>query len=149
MRVRSYTAVFLLMGAVAAYGGECTTLGEQLRMDESRVKEYITKVGPLEQLSGLRLCDGSVLFEGWTLLRKAEGLEDSQSVYLFSDGEAERAVAWIEPGGKPLPVPSCPHGPSCNQMIESGTVISGDIYTWKTIRPGEEVVILWDPSSSW
>lgn len=149
--MRKTTAITILLFALShdVFASGCANLGEQLEIDEPRVKEYVQKLIPSQEVEGISLCDGSVLFQGWIFVRKVSGLETSQEVYLFKDGKATRAVAWVTTNGKSFDVPGCPYGDECKSMLEPGLVISGDVYTWKQIRAGEEVVIIWYPPENW
>lgn len=96
---------------------------------------------PGYKIEGFRLCDGSVLFEGWIYLGKTKNLKRGQHVYIFRDRKVYRAVAWVENKGIPLPIPSCPKHIDCS--AEGQYAMSYDIYTFKAIQPGDGPIILY------
>ena len=113
------------------------------------VKARLSAIKPDARMGGIRLCDGSVILEGWRFLRRAKVQGASQHILLFRVGGATQAIAWVEPRGKEIPIPACPHGPRCAALPEAATVVSGDIYTFDAVRPRGEVVILRYPPASW
>ena len=149
MRLREIAAAVFFLVPWPSFAVPCANVGELLQTEEPRVKELISHLRQSEQLHGITLCDGSTLFKGWVFLGRVAGLDPSQSVFLFQEGKDKRAVAWVSAGGKSLPVPACPYGSKCRSMMEPGLVLSGDVYTWRDIRPGQEVVIVWYPSKKW
>lgn len=149
LRKRLFVVGILLVTAGRAWGW-CESLADQLREDEPRVKAYVLALSPgSPPLAGITLCDGSVLFRNWVLIGRVSGLDPTQFVFLFKDGSKLRAVAWVGPGGQPLPIPECRTVSTCGPEPSGPSVISGDVYTWKAVRPGEEVVIVWYPPDSW
>ena len=142
-------ATLLLFFCFAGSAGACTTLGEQLAHDEPVVKAKLLALHPGERLTGIRLCDNSAILGGWRFIRHAKVQGASQHVLLFRDGRATRAVAWVEAHGKEISVPTCSHGPRCNNLPEAATVVSGDVYTFNAVKPKGELVILRYPPASW
>lgn len=149
MRLRYFIGALLLLSANGSLAEPCSTLGEQLQADEPRVKRFIGSLRASEKTSGIRLCDNTELFKDWVFLGRAANFDDSQFVYLFSEGGRRRAVVWIEPRGTPIPTPGCPNNPKCVNEDEAALIISGDVYTWMEIRPGEAIVILLHPPKEW
>jgi len=145
MRLKEIAAALFFLVPWPSFAVPCANVGELLQTEEPRVKELVSHLRPSEQLHGITLCNGSTLFKGWVFLGRVAGLDPSQFVFLFQEGKAKRAVAWVSAGGNSLPVPACPYGSKCGSMMESGQVLSGDVYTWRDIRPGQELVIVWYP----
>ena len=142
-------AASLLFLAFSGNASACDTLGEQLAHDEPIVKAKLLALKPGERLTGIRLCDNSAIFGGWRFIRRAKVQGPSQHVLLFQNSRSTQAVAWVELPGKEIAVPACPYGPRCNSLPEGATVISGDIYTFNTIKPKGDLVILRYPPASW
>ena len=128
---------------------ECAWLGDMLKQDEPRVRAYVEHLQPGKSVAGLMLCDGSTLFKDWVFVGRGDGFDPSQSVFLFTEGGERRAVAWVLAGGKELAIPQCSMGPKCADLPEGSEIISGDIYTWRAVRPGQEIVIIRYPLDSW
>ena len=141
-------AALLFLG-FAGNVSACNTLGEQLAHDEPIVKAELLALTPGERLTGIRLCDNSVVLGGWRFIRRAKAQGPFQHVLLFEDGRSTRAVAWVESRGKAMVVPVCPRGPRCDSLPEGATVISGDAYTFTTIKPKGNLLILRYPPASW
>jgi hypothetical protein len=150
MRLRS--ALLAVVGTLlvtANASAACQWLGELLERDVPRVKAYVAALDGPSRLTGISLCDGSKLFENWHFRGRVVGMDPTQFVYLFEENGQRRAVAWVSSGGKALPVPTCPLGPRCDDMPEGASAISGDVYTWDSVRPGEDVVIIQYPPEIW
>jgi hypothetical protein len=127
-------------------------LGAFLEHEEPRVITYIEKLASSQHtgpIDGIVLCDGSVLFRGWVYLGHAKAARAGQHVHLFAVGKARRAVAWVEKQAKPLPIPTCPRHLVCDTQPEGASAISGDIYTWAQLQPGDGPVIIYFPLRSW
>ena len=142
-------AAAFLFFCFAGSASACSTLGEQLAHDEPIVKAKLLALKPGERLTGIRLCDNSAVFGGWRFIRQANLQGLFQHVLLFQDGRSIQAVAWVEPRGKEITVPVCPHGPRCANLPEAATVLSGDVYTFKVVKPKGALVILRYPPASW
>jgi hypothetical protein len=142
-------AAALLFLGFAGNVSACEALGGQLTHDEPIVKAELLALAPGERLTGIRLCDKSVVFEGWRFIRRAKVQGPFQHVLLFQDGRSTRAVTWVESRGKEIAVPVCSLGSRCDSLPEGVTVISGDVYTFSTIRPKGDLVILRYPPASW
>lgn len=142
-----------LLVASSAFADTCPQddIGEYLAHEEPRLKGFIEKRSPNQNLiDGFQLCDGSVLFKQWSYLGKAK-IEYGQQVFLFKHDGIAKAIAWVEPGGVPLPLTNCPKQSDCS---EGGHyVLSGDNYTWTKIQPegsaGGNVVIIDHPLPEW
>lgn len=128
-------------------------LGSFLEHEEPRVVAYIESLGSSQstaQLEGITLCDGTTLFQGWAYLGPTkEKANVGQHIHLFAIGKALRAVAWVEKDAKPFTIPSCPEHLTCKKQPEGARGISGDVYTWKQIQPGDGPVIIVYPLRSW
>ncbi len=131
---------------------ECPTsdLGVFLDHENPRTIAFIESLEGKERgykIKGFRLCDGSILFEGWSYIGKANNLKRGQHVYIFKYAKAYRAVAWVEEKGIPLSIPSCPKHIDCSS--EGQYALSFDIYTFKAIQPGDGPIILYFPWKRW
>jgi hypothetical protein len=147
--MKKVVATALLFLAFAGSASACNILGEQLAHDEPIVKARLLVLKPGERLTAIRLCDKSVVLGGWRFIRRAKVQEPLQHIMLFRVGDSTRAVAWVEPGGKEIVVPVCPYGPRCDSLPEGAIIISGDIYTFNTIMPKGDLVILRYPPAGW
>lgn len=126
-------------------------LGDWLQTNTPRVVNYLTSLGPADigkQVAGIELSDGSVVLGGYKYLGTAVGLGKGVHVYLFSHKQKKYAYIWIDPTGEKLPLPDCSE--LDQEMTGKGSyVLSGDVYTWKYVRPGDGVVFNVCPKKSW
>lgn len=110
-----------------------------LKCNNPTVIDYLAKLKHTDvgkKLSGVHLSDGAEPFKGATFLGQVLGLDSSTHVYVIERNGQRAAFAWIDVGGKPLPLPKCPKSIS----FESTYVLSGDVYTYIHLRPGDGVV---------
>ena len=150
MRNMKLTPFIMFLFALNAHGIECKNIGEQLSIDEPKVKSFIQQLEPSEISKGIQLCDNTVMFQNWKFLHRVSTSDSLQHIYLFEYNGSKKAVAWVNKNGHAFEVPACAHGEKCKQIPLGGAlVISGDVYTWKKVRPGKEVVIIWYPPKSW
>lgn len=123
-------------------------LGEQLDADNLKVIQYLKKL-PLsaqgKKITGVTLSDGTNELKDMTYLGKIKTPQKEKHIYLFSNGVRKLAYEWVDLGGKALSLPECR-----GEEFEDGgaRVLSGDVYTWKAVQPGEGVVINLCPASS-
>jgi hypothetical protein len=124
------------------------TLGEQLDLDNPRVIKYlnalsVTDIG--KKLKGIKLSDRSIAIKNHIYLEKIHSTKNKFTVYIFRNKAKKVAYAWVESNGQPLPIPPCP----ANSKEEGQYVLSGDIYTWQDVHPGDGVVILECVTTKW
>ncbi len=113
-----------------------------------KLEEIETK-GKGHRVRGIKLCDGSEILSNWVFEKSIHSFCLGQHVYIFKEGSTLRAVSWVEPAGKLLKVPPCQSSELCNKMDEAAMVISGDVYTWAEVQPGDGVVLLLYPTKEW
>ena len=141
---------FLMFSLQEVVAGEIW-LGDWLQTNNPRVIKYLTNLGPDDigkEVSGIELSDGSVVLDGYKYLGAAVGLGKGVHVYIFSHKQKQYAYIWIDPAGERLLLPDC--SKSDPEITGNGSyVLSGDIYTWKYVRPGDDLVVNECPRKSW
>ncbi len=142
-------SALLFLVAFSTNARACDTLSKQLAHDEPLVKEKLLALKHDENISGIRLCDKSVVLKGWRFIRRAKVQGPLQHILLFQNGHSTQAVAWVESRGKEIAVPACGLEPRCNSLPEGAAVISGDAYTFNTVKPRGNLVILRYPPTDW
>jgi hypothetical protein len=124
------------------------TLEEQLALDNPRVIKYLQSLNASDsgkKLKGIRLSDGSISLKNYVFIETINSAKNKFNVYVFRYNRRKIAYAWVESDGKSLPIPSCPS----NYEEEGQYVLSGDIYTWTDIQPGDGVVIIECVTDKW
>ncbi|MBI4844081.1 MAG: hypothetical protein HY809_07155 [Nitrospirae bacterium] len=124
------------------------TLKGQLALDNPRVINYLKSLDTSdagEKLQGIKLSDGSVTLENHVFLETIRSTKKKFSVYLFRIGAKTVAYTWVEPNGKPLFIPPCPS----DYGDEGQYVLSGDVYTWKDVQPGDGIIIIECVTDKW
>jgi hypothetical protein len=124
------------------------SLDEQLALDNPRVIKYLnglTLSGVGKTLKGIKLSDQGIALKNHIFLEKIHSTKNKFTVYVFRHKAKTIAYAWVESKGKPLPIPACPS----NYQEEGQYILSGDVYTWKDVNPGDGVVILECVTKKW
>lgn len=126
-------------------------LGDWLQINNPRVKKYLTNLG-LDDIGkegvGVELSDGTIVLSHYRFLGSPAGIGRGVHMYLFSYQQRNYAYTWVDPTGEKLMLPDC--SISDPKIIGKGTyVLSGDVYTWKYVRPGDGVVYNVCPKPSW
>lgn len=140
--------VFLLSVAIALAGAAPQTLGEQMEKDNPTMIAYLQKLTDADvgkKLKGVKLSDGTQELKGSTYLGSFINAKKKQNVYTFRTDGSEVSYAWIDKGGTPLKIPVDPKGSDG----ENAGILSGDIYTFPIIEPGDGVVILYGGTLKW
>jgi len=118
-----------------------------LGCNNPRVIHYLSQFRPRDVgrvLEGVRLSDGSFAAKSHRYLGRAEHLGRGIHVVLVEREGKETAYVWVEEGSPPLPLPEC--GES---FPGSAYLLSGDVYTWKSVQPGHGVVEVMCVDPSW
>ena len=142
------TAGLLLTVASGARGDSCDSdLGKWLECNNPRVIAYLSslagdQIGTV--LDGVVLTDGSNPFKGLTLLGHPN-VEHGTHIYVVGAARERSAYVWVEPGGAELWIPRCPQ----ETVLGNAFVLSGDVYTWNAVRPGDGVVRLECAARAW
>jgi|WetSurSiteA1Bulk_404760.scaffolds.fasta_scaffold43956_2 hypothetical protein len=124
------------------------TLDDQLSIDNHRVIKYLNTLTSSyigKKLKGVKLSDQSIVLKGNIFLEKIYSTKNKYTVYVFRDKSKLVAYAWVEANGNPLPIPPCPS----NYKDEGQYVLSGDVYTWQEVHPGDGVVVLECVTKKW
>jgi hypothetical protein len=145
MQMTSARAVLcstLLVGSASAGLVESEqTLTEFLTANSSRVVAYLRAL-PDEAIGtrvpGVTLTDGRREIAGYRYLGHAREPGPGAHVYLFADDGKRIAYVWVDEPGAPLPIPDCGAVPD---DCETTHVLSGDVYTFKDLQPGDGVVM--------
>ena len=144
--------IFLFYSMEIAYA-KCPggTLKDVLDFENPRVIKRLTDIenmGTGYREPGISLCDGQKVLSAWVFKQSIHPPCTGQHIYIFEEDHALRAVIWIETNGKAASVPPCPLD-DCRNIAEAAHVISGDIYTWKEVQPGDGIVLLQYPTKKW
>lgn len=87
---------------------------------------------------GVRLSDGTRVLDGHTFLGQVRDAGTGPHIYIFSRGQQRVAYIWVDQSGQPLHLPDCQLGPTDD---ESASILSGDVYTFREVRPGGALVV--------
>ncbi|MFH1704233.1 MAG: hypothetical protein ABIB41_12570 [Nitrospirota bacterium] len=99
-------------------------------------------------VKGVLLTDGTKEMQGYIFLGEAKGLGKGVHLYIFEYKKQRSAYVWIDEGGTELLLPNCPDIPE-EDLFESAYVLSGDVYTWAAVQPGDDVVHVMCVKDSW
>ncbi len=124
------------------------TLGEQMEIDNPRAITYLATLKDSDvgkKVKGVKLSDGTVELKGAEYLGSKHLTAKKQHIYLFRDEDGVRAYVWVDTGGKPLKVPPDKSG----SPGEGAYILSGDIYTYPIVEPGDGLVILSGATPEW
>jgi hypothetical protein len=139
----------LLLPISCLAGGKMPeTLEEQLATDNPRVIKYLQSLKASDtgkKLKGIKLSDNSVALKDHIFLEKIELNKRRTSIYILRSMGQVISYAWVESDGQPLPIPPCP--PNADE--EGQNVLSGDVYTWKDVQPGDGVVVMKCVTNKW
>jgi hypothetical protein len=143
-------AIILLLIATPVFSAQKVprTLDEQLDIDNKRVIKYLSRLTLSDvgkKLKGIKLSDQGVALENHIFLEKIHSTKDKFTVYVFRKKAKTIAYAWVEPNGQSIPIPPCPS----NYKEEGQYVLSGDVYTWADVHPGDGVVIIECVTKKW
>ncbi len=140
--------VFLLSVTVALAREAPQTLGEQMERDNPAMIAYLQKLTDADvgkKLKGTKLSDGAVELKGSTYLGSLINTAKKQHIYTFRTDGFELSYVWIDKGGKSLTIPHDLNDPSG----EHAGILSGDIYTYPIVEPGDGVVVLYGGTLKW
>jgi len=140
--------LLLISGTLFAAEQVPETLDEQLAVDNQRVMKYLGRLTSSDvgkRLKGIRLSDQNVVLKNHIFLEWIRSADYKSSVYVFREKSKLVAYAWVEPQGRSIPIPPCPP----NSKEEGQYVLSGDVYTWKEVEPGDGVVVLECVTDQW
>lgn len=124
------------------------SLDEQLSIDNQRVINYLNHLTSSDvgkKLRGIKLSDENIVLKNYIFLERIYSTKNKYYVYVFSDKAKIVAYVWVEINGRPLPIPQCPS----NYKEEGQYVLSGDVYTWEAVQPGDGVVVLECVTNKW
>lgn len=148
MKTISRALVLTAIIGLAACESAPKTLQEQLDRDNPKVIAYLsglTADGIGKAGKGIRLSDGSTALKDEVFLGSRHIAGKKQHIYVFRSTEGEHAYVWIEKGGVSLVIPPVPRGSSG----EHAYGLSGDIYTFTEVHPGDGVVIIAAGDLAW
>ena len=125
-------------------------LGDWLKINNPIAIDYLSSLKSSDigkVLEGVRLCNGDNPFHNLKYLGQAKNMGKGIHLYLFSGMARQYAYIWIDKEGEPLQLPDCAKGPDAPE--ETAYVLSGDVYTWWAVQPGDGVVISQCPIEEW
>jgi len=129
-------------GSAGSAGAQ--SLAESLQRDDAIVTAYLESLGPGDlgqPLTGVHLGDGRLVLADHRFFGRLRHPARGSHVYRLRSGRgADRVdvhVIWIDADGEAL-TPECK-----GEWVRPGafSVLSTDVYTWPSIRPGDGVVI--------
>lgn len=131
-------------------------LGEWLSTYNPKVVSYLEDLSDdqigkslkgvaIDDLKDTVIDDDKLELHGAVYLGKTSGTPEGAYIYLFNVGGAKVAYAWVDENGRSLTLPRCED----KHPFENVTVLSGDVYTWKELQPGDGPVIVYCPSEQW
>lgn len=148
--MKAYLALVLLFSISPIFAREAAqTLAEQMALDNPAVIAYLGKLDDGDvgsKLKGVRLSDGTVELKGCTFLGSHIDPSRKQHIYTFRCDGHEISYVWIDKGGKSL---SIPPDPADSNSSERASILSGDIYTYPIVEPGDGIVILYGGTMKW
>lgn len=140
--VRRLVLCVSLLGVRSARGTEVEqTLEAWLAANNQRVVAFLRTLSEKavgSKIEGATLTDGTRVAAGYKYQGQVRDAGPGAHVYLFSDGDAPVAYIWIDPSGAPLALPKCEDGPGDD---EPQKVLSGDVYTFRDVQPGDGIVV--------
>jgi hypothetical protein len=99
-----------------------------------------------KELGGIQLSDGKRWLQGFVYLGRVSVDHPGMTVVSVQlPPEKPVTFVWIEPDGEAWPLPAC-------EPVEKGVrarTLSGQVYTWKALRPGAGIVSLECPPPFW
>lgn len=99
------------------------------------------------KFEGVRQPNNLVFMRDWEYRRKAGSLKNGQHVLVFFNGHAEKAVAWVEPGGIPINVPTLPVEADMN--LDRAIDLTGEEYTGDEITADGKIYIFRYKAVEW
>ena len=118
---------------------------------DRRIMKYLASLSDDQlgkKLEGVRLRDGSFALGGYTLLHRVILPAKRAHVYVLREGSLAMSIpigrAWVEPKGKPIPLPKEPPGEPREAAYNAG-----EVYTFAEIQPGDGLVELSYPTEEW
>ena len=96
-------------------------------------------------LNGVQLTDGRIKIRGYKFIGRAKGVAKGIHLYVFERKNLHYAYMWSDKNADELLLPKCPQSIS----FESAYVLSGDVYTYKYLQPGEGIVFTMCVNDSW
>jgi len=103
-----------------------------------------------QPLAGIPLSEGGRWLEGFVY----EGVvrvnhPGMQVVELTAPDGTSTTLVWIDEGGEPWLLPGCGTGDGGSKVGVRARTISGEVYTWKSLRPGAGLVAVQCPPAVW
>lgn len=95
---------------------------------------------------GVRQLNNFVFMRDWEYRRKA-ALKNGQHVLVFFNGYSEKAVAWVEPGGIPIMVPTLPPGVDTN--LDRAIDLTGEDYKGDEITADGKIYVFRFKAAEW
>jgi hypothetical protein len=129
------------MSTVSMFGAEAVPFDEQ---DEAKTIAYFLslKKKDIGKLSAMMPTGTGEAAKSRLIGFRALG---KQHVYLFQSKAGTRAFAWVDKGGKPLPIPRLEEG----SRFEHAYAVIGEVYTTPEVHSGDGVVILTAATKGW
>ena len=137
-----YIFIILLLFSDISFASEidCNKdIGAFLECNNPIVIKYLSSLSSKDvgnKIAGVQLTDKNVLMKNYKFLGKSSTVPKTTHLYLFEHENQIEAFAWVETGGEELKIPDCPK----NVSFEHAYVITGDVYTWNSVQPGDGVV---------
>ena len=101
---------------------------------------------PGARFEGVRQPNNFVFMRDWEYRRKA-ALKNGQHVLVFFNGYSEKAVAWVEPGGIPIMVPTLP--PDVDTNLDRAIDLTGEDYKGDEITADGKIYVFRFMAADW
>lgn len=128
----------------AALAEDCNIdLGSWLECNEPRVVAYLLSLSDADKgkaVDGVIMTDGRAKLRGSVFLEEVHGVRKGAHLYLFQQRGHKVAYVWVGEGGVGVELPTCDGAYS--DKPGPAFVLSGDVYTWKAVKPGGDLVLL-------
>ena len=144
MKLRLLFTILLLLPVLAT----AENLEEYLTKNNEIAIQFLSSLKNVhigKSISGIPLTDLSNPLDDYIYIGKNTTLQGGLNIYLFKSPDRKyEAYLWIA-DGEPFTLPKCD-----TAIVNEGVyVLSGDVYTWKSLQPGHGVVQLLCPELGW
>lgn len=111
------------------------------------LKERMLRLAAGTKFEGVRQPNNYVFMRDWEFRRRASRALEGQQIFIFFNGHAEKAVAWVESGGLPVPVP--PHPQGVDTSLDRAIDLTGEEYTGDRVTADGKIYMFRFKASEW
>lgn len=123
-------ALALFGASTAAAAPAPIALGQPVAYQQ--IMTRLLSLQPGQKFEGVRQENNYVFLRNWEYRRKVANAQNGQQIHVFFNGYDEKAIAWVEPKGVPIPVPPAPAdvAPGLDLAIDlAGNEVTTDVIT--------------------